>query len=150
MAKVKIKVGTKIDAKTGISDELIEKKMNEFISLHKCGSCDAKNCNGKPNIENECVTRGIEVKSNKGVQKRVVFDCLYYRKKPDTTTAENERKYFCTFSVSPVNEVLSSIDYSDYDFGDDYSDEFYTFMEQYGNLLDDFEEPVFTGSRMHR
>lgn len=148
MAKVTIKVGAKTETRKGIPDKLAQRRVDELRDLHKCGSCDAKNCNGRPNLENEFVVRGIAIENSRCGNQQAIFDCLGYHKKADTckpyTPAEIQRKYAAAFSVSPADEHLALEEY--YDFDDDcYDDD----IERYAELLTDFEEPVYHRRSRH-
>lgn len=158
MGTIIAKAGAKIETRKGISDEVIQRKMQEVLELHPhiCGTCDGKNCNHKVNIRHEFVIRGVEVSIGKE-RRSYIFDCLCFKKAKlaDSlriyTPAEIEMKYGSLYSCPVLcgNSEINLDELIGYDM-EDTLEERELVEEQYAELLADFDEPfIFNKKKSH-
>lgn len=147
---VKVKAGSRIVELSDISEDLIQRKMEEVLEKHKhiCGSCDSEACKGNLNIENDIVVRGIETHD-----RQYIFDCLAYHQRRlqggrEYNEAEYAKKYSMLFHSSLPGNSANEMDSAGalLDAYDARVDEQLAAGEElenlYGPLLAEMDQPV--------
>ena len=150
MSTIIAKMGSTVVEKHNIPAKEVQKQMDSLLKEHPhiCGSCKSDACRHNYSLRNDIVVRGLQA------GRLYIFECLGYRKGPlsslmtdgSYTPAETVKKYGSAVSATLLIDSEEQPTASFEADVDDYVEQVLAvqdFEETYGDLLEDFSEPVF-------